>query len=124
MFSFYFDLPCLLEKRWLSLTETVFRMLVSLSPRGLTFSRWGCCGLCLRHKPTELARSLYSVLVSVSVLTALSTTFHSINSLDNSPLSHSILLVLFLSAVYLFMKVSLSPDNNSLWLTGLKALTK
>ena len=46
-----------------------------------------------RHKPTELAHSLYSVLVSVSVFVALSTVFHSINSPDNSPLSPSVLLV-------------------------------
>ena len=37
----------------------------------------------------------YSVLVSVSVFLALSTVFHSINSPNNSPLSHSVLLVLF-----------------------------
>ena len=36
------------------------------------------------------------VLVSVSVFIALSTVFHSINSPDNSPLSHSVLVVLFL----------------------------
>ena len=36
----------------------------------------------------------YSVLVSVSVFMALSTVFHSINSPDNSPFSHSILPVL------------------------------
>ena len=35
----------------------------------------------------------YSVLLSVSVFMALSTVFHSINSPDNSPLSHSALLV-------------------------------
>ena len=57
-----------------------------------------------------------SVLVSVSVLLALSTVFHSINSPDNSPLSHSVVLrsylsaLLVLSTLYLFMKVSLSPD--------------
>ena len=34
-----------------------------------------------------------SVLVSVSVLVALSTVFHSINSRDKSPFSYSILLV-------------------------------
>ena len=56
----------------------------------------------------------YSVLVSVSVFMALSTVFHSINSPDSFPLSHcssglnSALLVL--STIYLFMKVSLSPD--------------
>ena len=37
-----------------------------------------------------------SLLVSVSVFMALSTVFHSINSPDNSPLSHSALPVSFL----------------------------
>ena len=37
-----------------------------------------------------------SVLVSISVFMALSTVFHSINSPDNSPFSHSVLLVLCL----------------------------
>ena len=37
-----------------------------------------------------------SVLVSVSVVMALSTVFHSINSPDDSPFSHSILPILFL----------------------------
>ena len=35
----------------------------------------------------------YSVLVSASVSLALSTVFHSINSPDNSPFSHPVLLV-------------------------------
>ena len=38
----------------------------------------------------------YAVLVSVSVFMALSTVFHSINSPNNSSLSHRVLLVLFL----------------------------
>ena len=38
----------------------------------------------------------YSVLVSVSVFMALSTVFHFINPPDSSPLSHSVLSVLFL----------------------------
>ena len=38
----------------------------------------------------------YSVLVSISVLMALSFIFHSISSPDNSSLSHSVLPVLFL----------------------------
>ena len=37
-----------------------------------------------------------SVLVSVSIFMALSTVFHSRNSPDNCPLSHSVLLVLSL----------------------------
>ena len=49
-------------------------------PRGLTFTWWGC----------------YSVRVSIFVSMALSTVFHSINSPDNSPFSHSVLPVLSL----------------------------
>ena len=55
----------------------------------------------------------YSVRVSASVFMALSTVFHSINS----PLSHSVLPVsgfisvaFVLSAIYVFIKVSPSPD--------------
>ena len=42
----------------------------------------------------SLPTPFYSVLVSISVFMALSTVFHSINSPDNSPFSHSVLLVL------------------------------
>ena len=45
----------------------------------------------------SLPAPFYSVLVSISVFMALSTALHSIKSPDNSPLSHSVLLVLFLS---------------------------
>ena len=44
----------------------------------------------------SLLTPFYSVLVSISVCMALSTVFHSINSPNNSQLSHSVLLVLFL----------------------------
>ena len=44
----------------------------------------------------SLPTPLYSVLVSVSVFMALSTVFQSPNSPNNSPLSHSVLSVLFL----------------------------
>ena len=54
----------------------------------------------------SLPTSFYSVLVSVSVFMTLSTVFHSINSLDNSPLSHSVLLVLFLP----YWSFQLSPS--------------
>ena len=43
----------------------------------------------------SLPSPFYSVLVSISVFMALSTVFHSINSPDNSPLSHSVLSVSF-----------------------------
>ena len=44
----------------------------------------------------SLPTPFYSVLVSISVFMTLSTVFYSINSPDNSPLSHSVLPVLFL----------------------------
>ena len=65
-------------------------------------------------KQPTLPTPFYFVLVSISVFMALSTVFHSINSSDNSPLSHSVLLVLippdWSFQLYIFMKVSLSPD--------------
>ena len=42
----------------------------------------------------SLPTPFYSVLASVSVLMALSTVFHSINSPDNSPFTSSVRLVL------------------------------
>ena len=73
----------------------------------------------------SLPTPFYSVLVSVSVFMALLTLFHSINSPDNSSLSHSVLLVLILpywvlSTMYLFIKVSLRPDLILCGLPGLK----
>ena len=62
----------------------------------------------------SLPTPFYSVLVSVFV--ALSTVFCSINSPDNSPISHSVLPVLSLSAllvlstIHIFRKVSFSLD--------------
>ena len=44
----------------------------------------------------NMPTTFYSVLMSVSIFIALSTVFQSINFPDNSPLSHSILPVLFL----------------------------
>ena len=63
----------------------------------------------------SLPPPFYSVLVSVSVFMALSTVFHFTNSPDNPPLYHSVLLVfisalLVFSTIYLFMKVTTSPD--------------
>ena len=75
-----------------------------------------------------LPTPFYSVLVSVSVFMALSTVFHSINSPDNSRLSHSVLPVLFVPSWSFSQFISLSKSlsaliYNPLWLTGLKAPT-
>ena len=81
-------------------------------PCGLTLTWWGCYGLCPWHKPTELAHSFYSVLVSFPVFMALSVILQLMNSPDNSPLSHSVLSVLFLrSTMYLFVKFSLNGPS-------------
>ena len=61
-------------------------------------------------KQLSLPTPVYSALVSISVFMALSPVFHSINSPNNSPLSHSVLLV-FVCLVGPF-KVSLSPDSD------------
>ena len=61
----------------------------------------------------SLPTPFYSVVVFIVVFMALSPVFHSINSPDNSPLSHSVLPVLFLpywSFQLLVMKVSITPD--------------
>ena len=44
----------------------------------------------------SLPTPFYTVLLSISVFVAFSTVFYSINSPDNSPVSHSVLPVLFL----------------------------
>ena len=67
------------------------------------------------NKPSLPAPFFYSVLVSVSVFRALLTVFYSINSPDNSPISHSRSsdlnsALLVLSTICLFIKVFLSPD--------------
>ena len=95
---------CFLLKRWMFCKWDVpivpcvsFQNALFCGPRGLTFTWWGRCGLRFWYKPTELAHSFFSVLLSIScVFMTLSTVFHSINSPDNSPLSHCVLPVLFL----------------------------
>ena len=62
----------------------------------------------------SLPTPFYSVLVSVSVFTALSTVFHSINSPDNSPLSHSVLPVLFLPNWSFQLHISLWKSPSAL----------
>ena len=75
-------------------------------------SRGGDVAVYSSHKPTSLPTPLYSVLVSVSVFMALSIVFLSMNSPDNSPLSRSVLLVLFLldSSLQLYIHVRKSPS--------------
>ena len=73
------------------------------------------CVICVKDiNQPSLPTSSYSVLVPISVSLALSTVFHSINSPDNSPLSHSVLPVLILPywsfQLYTSFTIYLSPD--------------
>ena len=67
-----------------------------VSPHGLTFTWWGMLWFMSDIKQPSLPTRIYSELVSISAFMALSTVFHSKNSPDNSPLSHSVLVVLAL----------------------------
>ena len=88
--------------------------------RGLTFTWWGNCGLCFWHEPTELA---HSFLFCSCVYFGLYGPFNCIlfhkcsRQLSAFSLCSSGLISasLFLSAVYLFMKVSFSPDITPQW---------
>ena len=55
----------------------------------------------------SLPTPFYSLLVSISVIMALSTVFHSINSPNNSPFSHSVLVVLALPYWFFQLYISL-----------------
>ena len=78
----------------LFLTDNVFYHYVSV-PTGSPSRGGDVTVYVLDINHPSLPTPFYSVLVSVSVFMALSTVFHSINSPDNCPLSHSLLLVLF-----------------------------
>ena len=67
--------------------------------------------VCDINQPS-LPAPFYSVLVIISVFMAVSTVFHSINCPDNSPLFHSVLMVLFLPywSFQLYISLRKSPS--------------
>ena len=75
--------------------ESAEETLISV-PAGSS-SRGGDLAICVfdSNKPSLLT-PIYSVRASINVSMALSTVFHSINSPDNSPFSHSVLVILAL----------------------------
>ena len=79
-----------------ALVVFIFFLLSSEVPAGSS-SRGGDVEVCVFDiNQPSLPIPFYSVLVSISVFIALSPVFHSINSSNDSPLSHSVLPVLFL----------------------------
>ena len=114
-FLFLFFCLCLYERQptvvqgsALLFYNCVFLSVSFLSPRA-HLHVVGMCGLRQKHKPTELAHSFFKILFLclVSVVMTLSTVFRSINSPDNSPLSHSVLPVLFLPSQFFQLYISL-----------------
>ena len=84
-------------------------------PHGLTFIWWGCCSLCLWHKPAELAHSfLFCSCVCFCLCGPFNCiSFHKFSrKLSTFSLCSSSLIsaLLVFSTIYLFMKVSLSSD--------------
>ena len=85
-------------------------------PHGLTFTWWGCRGFCFWHdKPTKLAHSfLFCSFVYFCLYGPFNCiSFHKFSQqLSAFSLSSSGLIsaLLVLSTIYLFMKVSFSPD--------------
>ena len=94
-------------------------------PRGLTFTWWGCGGLCFWHKPTELAHSFlfcsYAYFCLYSSFNCIS--FYELSrqlaafSICSSGLTSAFLV---LSTLCLFMKFSCSPDRILCVRLGLK----
>ena len=88
------------------------------TPHGLIFTWWGCCGLCLWHKPTELAHScLFCSCVCFCLYGPFNCSsfrkFYRLISAFSLCSSGLISAILVLSSIYLFMKVSFSPDIQS-----------
>ena len=101
--------------RSFSSSEKTRLTLFTTRPCGLLFSWWGCYGLCHRHKLTKLAHSfLFCSCVCFCLYGPFnSTSFHTFSrqrfafSLCSFGLNSAFLV---LSPIYLFTKVSLSPD--------------
>ena len=103
------------------------RVTLRVCLHGLTFTWWGCCGFCRRHKATELAFSfLFCLCVCFCFYSPFNyIPFHKFSrqlsafSLCSSGLNSALLV---LSTVRLFMKISLSPNTVICGWLGLKHL--
>ena len=120
-YNIYFFFSYFKVLLWIQLVHILF------CPYRLTLISGGDVTVCVWHiNQLNLPTPFYSVLVSVSVFMALSTVFLAINSLDNSPFSDSVLLVLPLPCwsfqLSLYDESLLQPWYNPQWLTELKTL--
>ena len=77
-------------------------------PHGLTFTWWGCCGLCLSHKPTEL---VYSFLFCSCVCFCLYGPFNCIpfHKFSRQLFAFSLFSSGFISAFQLYISLRETP---------------
>ena len=116
----------------LFMLSTYILFSIDNGPRGLTFTWCGCCRLYFWHKPTELAH-FFSFFFSALVLFCLYGPFNCIlirkfsRQLSAFTLCSSGLISAWMvfSTIYLFVKISFSPDVIFCGWLGLKhQLTK
>ena len=98
---------------WIDMFHTSSKPLILGSPQAQLLVVRMLCYVKDTNQP-RLPTPFYSVLVPVSVFMALSTLFHSINSPNNSSLSHSILLVLILLCWSFQLYISLWKSPSAL----------
>ena len=106
---------CKCINRWKKGDWSFFFFIFFFSSSSGSPSRGGGNGLSPRYNPTELAHSFLFCSCVCFCLMALSTVFHSINAPENFPAlslcsAGLISALLVISTIYLFTKVSLSPD--------------
>ena len=115
-FCWFFVVKMTTSDAFYCLTFCSFLLLSSsVSPHGLAFTWWGCCGLCFWHKPAELAHfflfcfCVYFCLCGPFNCISFHKFFQQLSAFSfcsSSPKS----ALSALSTIYLFLKVSLSPD--------------
>ena len=104
------NLEAVLWKACVSASISIVQLVVkTVCPRALTFTWWGCCGLCFRLKPTELVHSFsfcscdcFCLYVPCKCIS-----FHKFSrklSAFSFCSSGLISVLLVLSTIYLFMK--------------------
>ena len=94
---------------------SLYESLLQHCPRRLTFTWWGCSGLCLWHKPAELAHSfsfcscIYFCLYGPFNCISFHKFFRQLSAFSVCSFG-LISALLVLSTIFLFMKVSFCPD--------------
>ena len=99
------------------------------SPRELTFTWWGCCGLCLWHKPTELSHSFFILFLCLFLFLwpfdriLVHKFSQQLSAFVLCSSCHISALLVIWTTIVIYESLP-QPWYNPLWLTGLKAPTR